>query len=409
MKRIETIRLYPTAAQAAALDHALHVTRHLYNALLHQRKEAYRLRRVSVTAKMQYAEITALRKESHHLAGVFRECEDAVLQRLEKAMQAFFRRCARGETPGFPRYKVARRWRQLEFPHGDRALKFDSEQQRVRIPGVGRVNLRKGRRVPPHGRAWLVRKRGRWYAQFECERVVEPLESRGRAVGLDRGITVLLAASDGRQVENPRYIEQARLALERAQRVVSKRKRRSKNRAKAVANLARVHEKIARQRRNYAHVVSRQLVDEYDTIVLEKLQVRNMTRSAKGTVEHPGRNVAAKAGLNRALLDAGFSMIAQLIAEKAERAARQIIYVDPHYSSQTCAQCGHVAAENRSGIRFRCIACGHADHADVNAARVILFRAQKAPLASRVALADGQDPRTTLSPSGPRLTLQDVA
>jgi putative transposase len=190
---------------------------------------------------------------------------------------------------------------------------------------------------------------------------------------------------------------------------VSKRKRRGKNRAKAVANLARVHEKIARQRRNYAHVVSRQLVDEYDTIVLEKLQVRNMTRSAKGTVEHPGRNVAAKAGLNRALLDAGFSMIAQLIAEKAERAARQIIYVDPHYSSQTCAQCGHVAAENRSGIRFRCIACGHADHADVNAARVILFRAQKAPLASRVALADGQDPRTTLSPSGPRLTLQDVA
>ena len=159
----------------------------------------------------------------------------------------------------------------------------------------------------------------------------------------------------------------------------------------------------------YAHKVSHALVDTSDMLVLEDLRLRNMTRSAKGTIEEPGRNVAAKAGLNRTLLDAGFGMIARLTAEKAESAAREIIYVDPKYTSQTCAACGHIAKENRSRLRFVCVACSHVDHADVNAARVILQRAQKEPLASRAAVADGTDPKTALSPSGPRLTLHDAA
>jgi len=403
------VRLYPTASQDAALHHALHVTRHLYNAALQQRKDAYRLRGVSVSMKMQYAEVTALRKESAHLAGVYREIEDAVLRRLDLAMQAFFRRCKHGETPGFPRFKAARRWRQIAYPHGDRALKFDATQYRVRIPGVGSVKLRKGRAVPPHGRAWLVCKLGRWYAQFECERAVEPLPETGRAVGLDRGLNVLLATSDGELIANPKHVAKTRLKVERAQRMVAKCKRRGKNRRKAVDLLARLHEKVAWQRRDYAHKVSRTLVNAYDVLVLEDLRLRNMTRSAKGSIEEPGRNVAAKAGLNRALLDAGFGMIAQLIAEKAESAARSVIYVDPKYTSQTCSACGHVSSKNRSGLQFACVACLHIDHADVNAARMILQRAQREPVASRAAVADGSNPRTVLSPSGPRLTLHDAA
>jgi len=409
VKRIETVRLYPTASQDAALHHALHVTRHLYNAALQQRKDAYRLRAISVSMKMQYAEVTALRKESAHLAGVYRECEDAVLRRLDVAMQAFFRRCKRGETPGFPRYKAARRWRQITYPHGDRALVFDAPQHRVRIPGVGSVKLRKGRAVPPFGRAWLVCKLGCWYAQFECERAIEPLPATGRAVGLDRGVNVLLATSEGELIANPRHVLKARLRVERAQRVVAKRKRRGKNRRKTIDVLARLHEQVARQRRDYAHKVSRALVDANDALVFEDLRLRNMTRSAKGSVEDPGRNVAAKAGLNRALLDAGFGTIAQLIAEKAESAARRVTYVDPKYTSQTCAACGHVAKENRCRLQFVCVACSHAEHADVNAARVILKRAQLEPLASRAAVADGSDPRTALTSSGPRLTLHDAA
>jgi putative transposase len=143
VKRIERIRLYPTTRQAAALTVMLDVTRDLYNALLQQRRDAYRLRKITVTAKMQYAEITALRTEDGRLRAVYRESEDAVLHRLDLAMTAFFRRCKRGETAGYPRFKSWRRRLQLEFPHGDRALRFDQAQQRVSIPGVGAVKLRK--------------------------------------------------------------------------------------------------------------------------------------------------------------------------------------------------------------------------------------------------------------------------
>ena len=152
MKRIERIRLYPTPAQAKRLAFMLDVTRQLYNALLQQRRDAYR-RRICVSGKMQYAELTCLRAEDARIAAVYRECQDAVLHRLDLAFAAFFRRCKRGEVPGYPRFKVAARWAQLEFPHGDRALKFDADRGRVRIPGIGAVRLRKGRTVPAFGRA----------------------------------------------------------------------------------------------------------------------------------------------------------------------------------------------------------------------------------------------------------------
>jgi putative transposase len=121
-------------------------------------------------------------------------------------------------------------------------------------------------------------------------------------------------------------------------------------------------------------------VARFDRIALEALNLRGMTRSAKGTVEAPGTNVGAKAGLNRALLDAGFGMLATLIREKAEYAAREVIEVDASYTSQTCAACGHVAKESREGRRFACVRCGHEADADVNAARVILLRAESPPM-----------------------------
>jgi putative transposase len=177
VKRIERIRLYPTARRAVALAVMLDVTRELYNALLQQRRDAYRLRRVTVTAKMQHAEMTALRAEDARVRAVYRESQDAVLHRLGLAMAAFFRRCKCGEKAGHPRFKSRRRWKQVEFPHGDRALRFDQAQQRVKIPSVGVVKLRKGRQIPAtYKRAWVVRKNDRWYASFECERA--PMQQR---------------------------------------------------------------------------------------------------------------------------------------------------------------------------------------------------------------------------------------
>ena len=396
MKRIERIRLYPTPHRAAALARMLDVTRDLYNALLQQRRDSYRLRRISLTARMQYAELTELRGEDTRVRATYRECEDAVLHRLDLAMRAFFRRVKRGEAPGFPRFKSRSRWTQLEFPHGDRALRFDAEQRRVTIPGVGVVKLRKGRAVPTtYGRAWLLCKSDRWYACFECERAVQPLPATDAVVGVDRGVHVLAALSDGRLIANAAVGERRKAASARLQReleAVTVRdgagrvlNRRDPQRQKAQARLGRAKEREANARRDYAHKVSRQIVNGADVIALEKLRLRAMTRSAKGSVERPGRHVRAKAGLNRRLLDSGFGLLRQMIVAKAEEAVRTVVEVDARFSSQTCAHCGHVASESRRRRRYCCIACGYATHADVNAALVIRGRAQ-------LALMSGPDP-----------------
>lgn len=386
VKRIERIRLYPTQRQTMRLEFMLDVTRELYNALLEQRREAFRRRGIAVSTKAQYAELTALRRADARVAAVYRECEDAVLHRLDLAFRAFFRRIQRGETAGYPRFKNATRWSQLEFPHGDRALRFDALQQRVTVPGVGSVGLRKGRTVPPFGRAWLVRKNERWYACFECERAARPLPHTNRMIGVDRGVHVLAATSEGALIDNRAFGERNRRRIARHQRDLEACtvrdsagrvcNRRDPKRQAAALRLARAKEREANRRRDYLHKQARAIVRSADVIALEALNLRVMTFSAKGTIERPGRNVAAKAALNRRMLDAGFGQFERLISEKVEEAGRLMLRVDARFSSQECSRCGHVAHESRRKRRFYCVRCGFTTHADVNAALVIRGRAQ---------------------------------
>jgi putative transposase len=390
LRWLHQVRLYPTCAQEQALVESLRVTRELYNAMLQQRRDAWASRRVSIGRREQSRQITDLRADDPRFAAVFRECEDAVLHRLDLAFAAFFRRLKAGESPGYPRFKPARRWNQLEYPHGDRALRLDETQKRVTVPGVGSVRLRKGRAVPAtYGRAFIVTKNGRWYAVFEAHRHVDAQLRTGRSVGIDRGVRVLAALSDGTLIENLRPGSRRHAVVERHQRAVDAAtvkdaigrplNTRDPARIAAVRRLARAKEREANARRDWLHKVSRSIVDRFDLIALEALRLENMTRSAKGTVAEPGTGVAAKSGLNRSVLDAGFGILETLIREKAAHAARTVISVDPKFTSQTCAQCLHVARESRKGTRFRCVACGHEADADVNAARVILLRAESPP------------------------------
>jgi putative transposase len=364
----------------------LEVSRQTYNALLEERRYAWTARRVVVTTQTQYAEITALRKEDARFAAVYRECIDAVLHRLDLAYLAFFRRVKRGQTPGFPRYKPAARWRQLEFPHGNRALKFNATQSRVQVPGVGTVRVRKGRPVPAFGRAFVVEKNGRWYAVFESKREPAPLPKTGHVIGVDRGVHVLAATSDGELLANGKYGERLRRVVRVHQRALDAAtekdergrclNRQDPKRMAVARRLARAKESEANARLDHAHKAAIRLIRSADLIGLEDLKVSHMTRSAKGTVESPGRNVAAKSGLNRALLDAGFGLLRRLIGEKAEYAARQVIEVEAKFSSQTCWRCRHVSAKSRRRRRFCCVACGWSTHADVAAAFEICRRAE---------------------------------
>ena len=389
LRWLHKVRLYPTCAQERELYEMLRGTRELYNAMLQQRRDSWSRHRRPYGSKKQYAEITELRASNLRFAAIYRECEDAVLHRLDLSFAAFFRRIKAGETPGYPRFKPASRWNQLEFPHGDRALRFNAEQKRVIIPGVGSVRLRKGRSVPAFGRAFVVTKNGRWYAVFEAHRAIEPMEKTGVRVGVDRGVRILAALSDGTFIPNLRpgsaraaIVDLHARTLDAAtlkDAVGHVRNRRDRRRIAAARRLARAKEREANARRDWLHKQSRKIVNAYDLIALENLKLLAMTRSAKGTEGVPGTNVRAKSGLNRVLLDAGFGILETLIREKAAHAARTVISVDPRFTSQTCAECAHVAKASRKEARFVCVRCGHKADADVNAARVILLRAELPP------------------------------
>jgi putative transposase len=166
-----------------------------------------------------------------------------------------------------------------------------------------------------------------------------------------------------------------REALARLQQAVARKQKGSANRLKAVLRLARRKAKMGRRRRDALHKISHDLVKNHDVIVLEDLKTRAMTRSARGTAEAPGSGVRQKAGLNREILDRGWGLLGGMIAWKAAWSGKRVITVPAAYSSQECACCGHLAAGNRpSQSVFDCMACGHRDHADVNAARVIRAR-----------------------------------
>jgi putative transposase len=235
---------------------------------------------------------------------------------------------------------------------------------------------RRGIRGTP--KTLTVRREGnRWRITVFCTDVAaQTLEPTDAAVGIDVGVTELVATSDGELVTNPRHLRRALEHLAAAQRLVAGRTRGSRRRRQGAQAVGRLHRKIASQRRDLAHQVSRRLVDAYGLIVYEDLQITNLVRRPTPRPNHQGghdpNRAAAKAGLNREILAAGWGQLLRFVAYKAEEAGRETIAVNPRHTSQTCAECGHVDARNRDATAFCCLRCGHVAHADVNAARNIL-------------------------------------
>ena len=309
-------------------------------------------------------------------------CERAAIRRLDRAFRAFFRRCTAGEKPGYPRFKGRGWWDSVEWPAGNGA-RWDSAPHpavtRVYLQGVGHVRVHQHRAVKGHVKTITAKREdGRWYVVLSCDEVpTEPLEPANAPIGIDMGVASFLTASDGTFVPSPRHLAASAGHLVAAQQDLARKKRGSSSRRKAVAKVARLHGKVRRQRLDHAHKIALSLVRAHDLIVYEKLQVTNMTTRPKprpdGNGGHQPNGAAAKSGLNKSILDAGWGIFLRVLAAKAESAGRQLIAVDPRHTSQRCARCGHTATGNRlSQAEFRCLACGHHAHADVNAAKNIL-------------------------------------
>jgi putative transposase len=358
----------------------------LYNAALEERRGAWRLERRTVTRFEQYRTLTGLADQEPALMAFGVTVARGTLLRLDRAFGGFFRRVAAGEVPGFPRFRSVRRFDSVEWP--DRiGWKLDEAAGRLYLQGVGHVKIGLHRPVRGTPKTITVARVGRrWQVTVFCTDVpARPLPTAGEEIGVDVGVTVALALSDGRVVDNPRHLRSRTEALARAQRVLSGGRPGSNRRRKAGEAVAVVHRRIANQRRDFLHKQSRALVNDYDLIVIEDLRINDMTRRPKPIPDAGGgfaaNGAAAKAGLNKSILDVGWGRFGSMLAYKAEEAGRQLVVVNPRHTSQTCAHCGHVDKDSRHGTVFRCVGCGHEDHADVNAAVNILRAGQAQRLA----------------------------
>lgn len=380
MRRSFKFLLRPTTRQSVALAACLEDHRALYNAALQERRDAYGMRGVSIQYGDQSAQLKEIRSADPDGQGRWSAgSQQQTLRRLDRAFAAFFRRVKAGQKPGFPRFKGRGWFNTVEWPAAKNGATWDSTPHepisRVYMLGIGHVRVHQHRAINGVVKTISVKREGhRWFVMLSCADVpAEPLSATGIAVGIDLGIASFLTRSDGGHIGNPRYGGAAAERIAAAQRTVARRQRGSNRRNMARARLSALHGKIRRQRLDFAHKAALELVRGFDMIAHEDLRIRNMTGSASGTAENPGSKVSAKAGLNRSILDASWRMFLTVLAHKAESAGRVLIAVNPAGTSRTCAVCGNCASGNRiTQSRFRCQACGHTAHADVNAALNIL-------------------------------------
>lgn len=365
MNRTYKYRLYPSRKQQEALDFQLWQMRTVYNDALAERRWMWERSRLGVSYPQQWARFKQARKDFPDTIGPLNATgTQQMLRRLDKAFNAFFRRIKRGETAGYPRFKGRDRFKSLEYKHGDGCkLRTDVAGRKLQyIQRVGEVKVKFHRPIPDNAvikHVVVKQQNGKWYVTLMLElpdvKVVHPT---GRQVGIDVGLHALLALSDGGLYDNPRWLKKSLADLRVASRRLGRRKKGGKRRKKAAVQVARLHEKIANQRRDYWHKTTRQLVDRYGLVAIEDLNLAFMTRN-----KH----------LSRSAHDAGLGMFRQLLEYKAEEAGTQLVAVNPRNTSQECSgyECDRVVPKTLK-VRVHQCECGLIMDRDVNAARNIL-------------------------------------
>ncbi|EKX64562.1 transposase [Streptomyces ipomoeae] len=394
MIRAYKFLLRPTARQTAALGEMLRDHCSLYNGALQERRDAYQhASKTAVRYGDQSAQLKEIRAFDPERQGRWSfSSQQATLRRLDKAFAAFFRRVKAGQTPGYPRFKGVGHFGTVTFPKDGDGCRWDSTphdaQTRVRIQGVGHIRVHRHRPVQGRVKTVSVKREGaRWYVVLACDNVpAEELPPTGAIAGIDMGIAHFLTTSDGEHVANPRFLQAGADELAEAQRHLATFPKRTRQRTKrhraAARKVAKLHAKIRRQRADFHHKTARALITDHDVIAHERLNTAGMTKSPapKADPEQPGgflpNGAAAKAGLNRSILDAGWAQFLGILANKAESAGRLVVPVDARNTSRTCPDCGHVAKENRlTQAKFQCTACGFTANADHVGATNVLSRA----------------------------------
>jgi len=293
------------------------------------------------------------------------------LNDLERAYRNFFEKRA-----GFPRFKKKGVSDSFRYPD-PKQIKLDQGNSRIFLPKLGWLRYRNSREVLGTVKNVTVSlSGGKWFVSIQTEReVAQPVPQSTTAVGIDMGIARFATLSDGTFFEPLNSFRRHEKTLRKAQQALSRKVKFSNNWRKAKSRVQRIHARIANARRDFLHKISNTISKNHALVCIEDLQVRNMTKSAAGTLDNPGKNVRVKSGLNKSILDQGWFEFRRQLDYKLAWSGGLLITVPPQNTSRTCPCCGYVSADNRrTQTRFRCMECGFEEHADVVGAINILSR-----------------------------------
>lgn len=344
--------LEPNRHQSSILKRWLEYCRVLYNVALEQRREWYRMGKISLSYNDQCKELTELRAADSIWKDVPVEIERSALKTLQRAFDGFFRRIKRGETPGYPRFKG--RGRFDSFGVG----RVSVEGKKTRIPKLGLIKFRKYRELCGAIRdARIVLRAGKWYVVFSCDIGKAPEKKSIRnAVGIDVGLYSFATLSNGQKIQNPRFFRNGEELLVRRQRAITLKARGSKGRDKAKLLIQKAHEHIRNQRLDFSYKLSAELFRLYDCVFYEDLNIRRL----------------AKSKLSKSIHDAAWGIFTRTLTCKAECAGKWAISVNPSGTSARCSNCGFSISKNLSERTHRCPVCHLEMDRDENAARNIL-------------------------------------
>ncbi len=346
--------------EASAL-HWIELCRSLYNLCLEQRIDAYKQDKRNVSRYRQQNDLPALRKAFPEYEGIDAQCLQDVVLRLDRAYQGFFRRVKiKGEKAGFPRFKSKDRYD--SFTLNQNSWKLDGKYLDIR--NVGRFKLFLSRHIEGDIKAITIKRTlmNKWFVSFSCDNVPKrKFPETNKEVGIDVGIKSFCVDSDSNCVKNPKYFRKSERELRKRSRRLCRRKKGSNRRKKARLLVARVHEKVENQRKDFLHKVANYYIKNYKDIYVENLEVKSMLKNKY---------------LSKSIADAGWDLFFSMLNYKAEEAGRKVIKVNPKGTSQLCSNCGENVPKTLAVRIHKCPHCGLELDRDLNASLNILNRGQ---------------------------------
>jgi putative transposase len=351
-------RIYPSKSQKTRLNAAINACRFVWNNFLDERKNLYETEKKSISKFDQINRLPELKMEFPFLKNAHAQSLQHIGTTLDLAFRSFFQRIKKGETPGYPRFKGVNRLSSINFPQYGCGCKI--ENGKLAVSKVGDIKIIYQRELIGTPKTARIKRTatGKWFVTIVCEYGPETLPDKNNSIGIDLGISNFATLSDGKVIENPRFLKVEEENLKKAQSKTDNLTKGSKERKKARKVVNRIYERLSWKRENFTHQESRKIVNEYQNIFLEKLDISSMVENGQFK-------------LSKYILDVAWNQFTCMTKYKAEEAGRNVVFVNPRNTSKMCSRCG-ILVEKELSQRTHSCKCGLTIDRDLNAALNIL-------------------------------------